>query len=385
MRRNNSNDYFSLEQDTDNESKSSSLSGATLLKILTVRALKYSTTGSAANNHLKSFINVICNAYEGYQLAQLAQSISSTNSNDYIVTQSLIQSFIASCLDDFSSPDENLQRQNHSRSANLRVDYDASYFDFGDLPLAHQREMKRAPQPNLSFFSNRNRDLSPQARQRRSAPPYRLESHRAVALPAPVQARLPAEEKRAQPRQAREEKIDAPPLRPQIKVPSKYVCPITMDIMSDPVYLSNDQVKHRFERSAIKKWIGQHGTHPLNRRNVANDTLVTDKALQNDIGHFKRATTRAHKISASLHAVTTRKMFNNRKQEIADFSVLQENGLTQDEIIYKYSVSHLTHLVHAFKQGFSKDQVGNLSEDDLKTKLQEFSDIMALSGIKLAQ
>ena len=48
-------------------------------------------------------------------------------------------------------------------------------------------------------------------------------------------------------------------------IPDNYKCPLTLSIMTDPVYLLNDQTKSIFERNEITKWLNQQGTHPFSR------------------------------------------------------------------------------------------------------------------------
>ena len=46
-------------------------------------------------------------------------------------------------------------------------------------------------------------------------------------------------------------------------IPENYFCPLTMSIMTDPVYLPNDVTKKVFERSSITRWLSEKSaTHP---------------------------------------------------------------------------------------------------------------------------
>jgi hypothetical protein len=63
--------------------------------------------------------------------------------------------------------------------------------------------------------------------------------------------------------------------------PSEFVCPITCDIMREPLMCRSGLT---FERSAILSWIQHHdGTCPLTRRTLSVRDLVSNRALQSRI------------------------------------------------------------------------------------------------------
>lgn len=49
-------------------------------------------------------------------------------------------------------------------------------------------------------------------------------------------------------------------------VPSEFLCPITYEVMTDPVILSDG---HTYERTAIEEWLRNHNTSPLSNRRVS--------------------------------------------------------------------------------------------------------------------
>ena len=55
-----------------------------------------------------------------------------------------------------------------------------------------------------------------------------------------------------------------------IFVPDDFYCPITGDLMSDPV---SEPDGHTYERSAIIKWLSKNNTSPMTRSGLCVSTL----------------------------------------------------------------------------------------------------------------
>jgi len=71
--------------------------------------------------------------------------------------------------------------------------------------------------------------------------------------------------------------------------PSDFVCPISCDLMSQPVILCGDG--HSYERSCIEAWLARSQTSPMTGEALPADggpVLVPNKALQNAIAAFVR-------------------------------------------------------------------------------------------------
>ena len=68
-----------------------------------------------------------------------------------------------------------------------------------------------------------------------------------------------------------------------VPVPEEYVCPLTMDIMAEPL-LSREG--HHYEREAILNWVSEHGTSPLTREPLRPSQLVPNRALKFRIQFF---------------------------------------------------------------------------------------------------
>eukprot|EP01130_Rhizamoeba_saxonica_P016412 TRINITY_DN7581_c0_g1_i1.p1 TRINITY_DN7581_c0_g1~~TRINITY_DN7581_c0_g1_i1.p1 ORF type:complete len:678 (+),score=138.23 TRINITY_DN7581_c0_g1_i1:112-2145(+) len=69
-----------------------------------------------------------------------------------------------------------------------------------------------------------------------------------------------------------------------LDIPEVFVCPITQDIMDDPVIAEDT---HTYERVEIQKWINAHGTSPMTREVISADVLISNRALKNQIEEYK--------------------------------------------------------------------------------------------------
>ena len=63
-------------------------------------------------------------------------------------------------------------------------------------------------------------------------------------------------------------------------VPSQFVCPITGDVMQDPVVTSDG---FSYERKAIEKWLRHHDTSPMTNEKLPFKQLVPNMALRSQI------------------------------------------------------------------------------------------------------
>jgi U-box domain len=72
----------------------------------------------------------------------------------------------------------------------------------------------------------------------------------------------------------------------EIEAPEDYLCPLTLDVMTDPVMSKYGQ---SFERSEILQWLGSgHGVCPLSRRPLSLQDLVTNHALKLRISEWRK-------------------------------------------------------------------------------------------------
>ena len=63
-------------------------------------------------------------------------------------------------------------------------------------------------------------------------------------------------------------------------VPREFYCPITGDLMNEPV-LGKDG--HSYEKSEIFQWLSTNKTSPLTRRPLTTDDLVDNLPLKRSI------------------------------------------------------------------------------------------------------
>lgn len=83
------------------------------------------------------------------------------------------------------------------------------------------------------------------------------------------------------------EKLEEIPNFSMESILEKYICPISLSIMTDPVYILGDnKTTQRFERRFIAQWLREHGTHPTTRDPFSEDALRSDDILRNKINKF---------------------------------------------------------------------------------------------------
>lgn len=67
----------------------------------------------------------------------------------------------------------------------------------------------------------------------------------------------------------------------RVEVPSRFICPITLEVMSRPL---KSKSGHNFERSAIRAWLRKgYKTCPLTRLPMHEEDLVPNQELENSI------------------------------------------------------------------------------------------------------
>ncbi|KAH8063200.1 U-box domain-containing protein [Aureococcus anophagefferens] len=73
-------------------------------------------------------------------------------------------------------------------------------------------------------------------------------------------------------------------LRAALRVPDAYVCPITRELMHDPVFASDG---HTYERDAIQQWLISHDTSPKTGLILDSKHLVPNFAIRSAIDELK--------------------------------------------------------------------------------------------------
>ena len=67
-------------------------------------------------------------------------------------------------------------------------------------------------------------------------------------------------------------------------VPHSYQCPITMEVMAQPVVAADG---HTYERAAIESWFRQNSSSPMTGEQLPNTTLIPNRSLQSAIAEFQ--------------------------------------------------------------------------------------------------
>ena len=70
---------------------------------------------------------------------------------------------------------------------------------------------------------------------------------------------------------------------PPAPVPPQYLCPITGEVMEDPVTTADG---HAYERAAIAQWLQAHDTSPVTNAQLPHRKLAPAHALRQLIEEF---------------------------------------------------------------------------------------------------
>ena len=73
---------------------------------------------------------------------------------------------------------------------------------------------------------------------------------------------------------------------PAAPVPPQYLCPITGEVMEDPVTTADG---HAYERAAIAQWLSNHDTSPVTNAQLPHRKLAPAHALRQLIQEFVAA------------------------------------------------------------------------------------------------
>ncbi|GBG79962.1 hypothetical protein CBR_g30224 [Chara braunii] len=74
--------------------------------------------------------------------------------------------------------------------------------------------------------------------------------------------------------------------RPLRSLPQQYVCPITADVMDEPVLAADG---HTYERTAITAWLETHQTSPMTNLALENKSLIPNLALRSLIREWEES------------------------------------------------------------------------------------------------
>ena len=74
-------------------------------------------------------------------------------------------------------------------------------------------------------------------------------------------------------------------MEPPTEAPESFCCPITHDLMEDPVQCSDGRT---YDRSAITRWLQNHDTSPMTNLPLETRALIPNLALKDAIEDWKR-------------------------------------------------------------------------------------------------
>jgi len=67
------------------------------------------------------------------------------------------------------------------------------------------------------------------------------------------------------------------------EIPEDFICPVTQDIMTDPVIAQDG---HTYERKNITEWVSKHGTSPITREQLSKDVIIPNRVLKTQIDQY---------------------------------------------------------------------------------------------------
>jgi hypothetical protein len=93
-------------------------------------------------------------------------------------------------------------------------------------------------------------------------------------------------------------------------IPKSYICPISKDIMKDPVSTCDG---YTYERTEIEKWLSQNNTSPLTNETLDNKKLITNYTLKGAINEFIVANKKINLVTDSSVKLSSENVNNNSK------------------------------------------------------------------------
>jgi len=65
----------------------------------------------------------------------------------------------------------------------------------------------------------------------------------------------------------------------------KYLCPITGDLMEDPVICPDG---YTYEKTAITTWLASHNTSPMTRQRMTTANMIQNRLVKEEIEELKK-------------------------------------------------------------------------------------------------
>ena len=113
-------------------------------------------------------------------------------------------------------------------------------------------------------------------------------------------------------------KLGVEEAKASLQVPKYFLCPITQDIMENPIVAADG---YTYEKKALVKWIKKKGTSPVTREELSKDHLFPNRLLKKQIEEFRMrsrwVTTKAEVGTSlcSLEATEVRAYLRKKESE----------------------------------------------------------------------
>ena len=78
-------------------------------------------------------------------------------------------------------------------------------------------------------------------------------------------------------------RVSGASVTPQVVGDSLFTCPITQEVMTDPVVAADG---YTYDRSAITKWLATHATSPMTNAKLPHKELTPNHALRSSIMEY---------------------------------------------------------------------------------------------------
>jgi hypothetical protein len=168
-----------------------------------------------------------------------------------------------------------------------------------------------------------------------------------------------------------------------METPDEFICPITLEIMSDPV-LCNDG--YTYEKNAILQIRGSHS--PMTRELIDKTKLIPNRALKNTILRYIEEKQKAElekiekvKLEAEKKAQETTEQADKKSQKVETYSETLMNNKIEHEIANSTKHLKTPSLKHMFYLTSSISEISDLLEGKInhhkkiiKTILYDFYD-----------
>jgi len=142
----------------------------------------------------------------------------------------------------------------------------------------------------------------------------------------------------------------------QLQVPKDFLCPITQDIMKDPVVAADG---YTYEKRAITKWIKRKGTSPVTREELSKDRLFPNRLLKKQIEDFSmraRWVTTKAEVGGHLCALEA--------SEVREYLMKKDAEIEPERIEVKRKINEVVDKIMSLE----------VEKEELKERLKELDD-----------